>query len=408
MVDPVVGSPRSISWQKELVQESITPFKVTSFAVALILGGGAIFAAYLGVGTVGVGILAGGAGAAVLAILTTYFLTYEPHCQRLLHKAIDKTLTRKMSFSMGEGVRMLKRGDFAKLKVLTSFIRDIDYQIDSNETALHKAASLTGRSRKRGEGNVGDPRAIDLLCSLGADPNARDKDGNTPLHHLAVSNPRLENIRVLQYHGADVKAENAKKETPFDSLVNAKHINPSTYLRYAASKRALQLSLEEESIIDLLSSVAPAGHQRAGLPCLSEKDYENLEDWWFMNFNFKIEGGQTPLHLAASVLALEKMYTGSGRIGDPRAIYLLYKNSADPNAPDDKGNTPLHIAAGEHANPENIVALRECGADPSVRNLDGRTPEQEWEHNHSTLGSLTRIGIDHALRDDLESLASQL
>ena len=46
-----------------------------------------------------------------------------------------------------------------------------------------------------------------LLLEFGADPNARDSDGNTPLH-LASKNGHLEIVEILLDRGVDVNARN--------------------------------------------------------------------------------------------------------------------------------------------------------------------------------------------------------
>lgn len=48
----------------------------------------------------------------------------------------------------------------------------------------------------------GDVEYVELLLKHGADPNARDKDGRTPLHYVAF-NGHVEIVKVLLEHGAD-------------------------------------------------------------------------------------------------------------------------------------------------------------------------------------------------------------
>jgi Ankyrin repeat. len=51
----------------------------------------------------------------------------------------------------------------------------------------------------------------------GADVNARDKDGNTPLHY-AVARCAFATASLLLKHGADPNAKNNQDKTPADLL----------------------------------------------------------------------------------------------------------------------------------------------------------------------------------------------
>ncbi|MBI2827147.1 MAG: ankyrin repeat domain-containing protein [Planctomycetia bacterium] len=48
------------------------------------------------------------------------------------------------------------------------------------------------------------PKIVRLLLARGADPNARDKQGRTPLHHAATSS--IDSVKLLLEAGADAKA----------------------------------------------------------------------------------------------------------------------------------------------------------------------------------------------------------
>ncbi len=66
-------------------------------------------------------------------------------------------------------------------------------------------------------GWTGQHEAIVLLIDNGADVNARNADGSTPIHGAAFFG-HPESVRVLIEHGADIDAKNKKGERAIDTL----------------------------------------------------------------------------------------------------------------------------------------------------------------------------------------------
>lgn len=155
------------------------------------------------------------------------------------------------------------------------------------------------------------------MLDQGADVNATDDYGRTPLHLAAVTNYESSVIELLLSRGADVNARNNYGSTPLHNAVEF---------------------IDELPIIALLLDRGA-------------------------DANAKDDNGETPLHMAAA-----------GLNDEPLVIILLLARGADVNARDNYGGTPLHRAARWNESPAVIKILLYSGVDVSARDLLGHTP----------------------------------
>jgi hypothetical protein len=104
--------------------------------------------------------------------------------------------------SLNEGlIEAASRGDLEKVKRLLNEGADVNAKNKYGQTPLHWAATW------------GHLDIVKLLVDRGADINAKDEDGETPLH-WAAANDHLDVVEFLLDRGADVNAKSGYGQTP--------------------------------------------------------------------------------------------------------------------------------------------------------------------------------------------------
>ena len=126
--------------------------------------------------------------------------------------------------------------------------------------------------------------------------------------------------------------------------------------------------------------------------------------WWFQRYGWKnftvskvedclkngspiiadVEGGESPLHIAAGVNS------------DPEVLLRLIRSGAEINGKTKKGWTPLHSAARFNPNPEILLTLIDAGANIDAKTKSGKTFIYWMEKNSEikkTIGYIELINL---------------
>ncbi len=201
---------------------------------------------------------------------------------------------------------------------------------------------------------AGLPDVVQRLIWAGADVNARNKEGYTPLLHASspeygvTDQESTEVIRLLIEAGANVNA------------------NPGSWSAIIAGTFFLQM----EAFQMLLDNGANVNANYKGMRPIHGAARTNIEKVKLLlakgaEVNVAYKGGNTPLHVAA----------GSGK---PEIILALLEAGADLHTKTDELATALHRAAvsNDDRGAAVVAVLLEAGADVAALDADGMTPLQ--------------------------------
>ncbi|KAK2731847.1 ankyrin repeat protein [Colletotrichum kahawae] len=270
------------------------------------------------------------------------------------------------SAATGDGVTPLHNaaagGRVAATKLLLDAGADVGARNIDDETPLHVVAFF------------GNTQIAKLLVDSGADVSAKDCYGNTPLH-IAASHELLDMIQVLLDAGADMNAVNNNGNPVLhhalcDSPVATKFLiqaGANTSLRGQFGTTLLHLPKSSEGLFDLL------------LGCGGDLEAVN-------------DDGATPLHETAAY-------------GTAQHLQRLITSGANVNATTRKGETALHLTAGDPDAPylgedgESEAKARllvSAGVDVNARTTSGETAlDRALNCNRDTVAGFVREAMSH-------------
>jgi ankyrin repeat protein len=159
---------------------------------------------------------------------------------------------------------------------------------------------------------------VKLLIEKGADVNAKNNLGSTALIEAATAN-KVETVELLLTSGADTKITNIVGLTALDAALRENHSEMAHLLRAGIVKRPPQNTSYAYSALDeSLHQAAMAGDVSRVRSLIAGG----------ANLNAKNKDGRTPLMLAS-------MY------GHADVVQALLTSGADPNAQDRQGHTAI-------------------------------------------------------------------
>ncbi|XP_071951085.1 ankyrin repeat domain-containing protein 61-like [Antedon mediterranea] len=263
--------------------------------------------------------------------------------------------------------------------------------LDSKELPLHSIFSMF----TVGKYNRTHLRFVKLLVKTGYDPNIKDLQGLTALHHAIqrllafdINNELSRKVAdaywyaykivdTLCSHGADVNLPH-----PYTKH-NALHLAAKAGL-YEAITTLIANGCKVEALDYRKRTPIVVAVENSSAMCV-----KHLLKYGFANAGVVTPDGHTLLHCAM----IDSGWSMS-------IVQLLVPLSdIDINAKNNRGDTALHIAARRHLD-HLIIELIKHGADPDIKNNRGRIPLFEFLDNLSMLSNpqVARVGVGKKLK----------
>lgn len=221
-----------------------------------------------------------------------------------------------------------------------------------------------------------DEELLDLLLSWGLDYNAKDVENKSPLNLAIVHSPHLVN-KLLSFD-VNVNTLEPADQSPLSRALSTRKIDTcQSLLNHGAD-----LCWRDRNGRNLLHHALDGAPFNDGVHLLLESGIE---------VNARDNRGVTPLFIAAS-------------FGRPQLVSALIENDAEVNITDIEGYTPLHYVVRDYGGPtaQIIKTLLDNGVDVNAKSGDGTMPihlATKRDGNHHIVKVLLGHGADTNARD---------
>jgi ankyrin repeat protein len=204
-----------------------------------------------------------------------------------------------------------------------------------------------------------DAAKVHLLVEHGADVNARTKLGRTPLMIAAICDGCSETVRYLLAKGADANAKDERGESPLQLAALGGDAKSVALLLDAGADAK---AMDKSGDTPLLNAL-----QHCSAPAANALIAKGANINAALASSGAVKFGPIQL-IGETPLAIASPYCGAD------VVRVLVTAGAKVNAADVRGLTPLMLAvSSESPDPERVRALLAAGADVNAKSKNGET-----------------------------------